>query len=286
MPNLSFKIILLILQQAILFHLTNLTPRITKACTNRSNGSSKSKTTENELSQKFRKDLLDLLRKEFKSSIETGSAFSFNNSFHFVKLRPPPISISSSNKWSIDTSFVSANSFELNKSSSVCDNYYKPSEHYFNKIQGGLRKVSYFDVNYHQKRTFKTHRALIADQKKSIFSRWREAAFNQQEYESKHDSSDGSVRKETAATIKTIENNESLSKLLKKQPANFSPEQKKELKVSFAEGYMAASQTEKAQKDGRTLRYLRVLHLTLWICVGISIIFSVFSTSNGGSVFR
>jgi hypothetical protein len=274
---------ILILQQAILFHLTNLTPRITKACTNRSNGNNKSKTAENEMSQKFRKDLLDLLRKEFKSSIETGS--SFNNSFDLGNFRPPPVSISSSNKWNIDTSFVSANSFELNKSSSVCINKQESSAHYFSKIQGGLRKVSYFDINYLQKRTFKTHRALVADQKKSILSRWREAAFNQQEYESKHDSSNGSTRKDAASKIKTIEH-ESLSKLLKMQPANFSPEQKKELKVSFAEGYMAASQTEKAQKDGRTLRYLRVLHLTLWICVGISIIFSVFSTSNGGSVFR
>jgi hypothetical protein len=267
------------LQQAILFHLTNLTPRITKACTKRSNGSSKS-NTEKEVSS-FRKDVLDLLKKDFKSSIENGS--SFNNTFQLVNFCPI-VSISTSNKWNIDTSFVSANSFELNKSSSVCNNN-STSPQYFSKIQGGLRKVNYFDINFHQRRTFKTHRALIADQKKSIFSRWKEAAFNQQEYESKHDSSEGSARKDAASPIKTIEH-ESLSKLLKKQSASFSPEQKKELKVSFAEGYMAASQTEKAQKDGRTLRYLRVLHLTLWICVGISIIFSVFSTSNGGSVFR
>lgn len=53
--------------------------------------------------------------------------------------------------------------------------------------------------------------------------------------------------------------NESLSKLLSEaELSSLTPEQKQQLKVAFAEGYLAANHPENAQKGGRAMKYLKV----------------------------
>lgn len=248
----------------------------------------------NEFSQ-LRRDLLDIFKNEFQSSIEKKKKFTFNIKFNNFSPLDKMMTITSSSMWKVDSSFVSADSFNLNKSSTTCsDKQLSSSAHYFDKgFGGGLTKINRFEVSFphiQQRRMFKTHRSIIAENKRnpSMFNRWRDA-FNQQSSSSSHDIELEGRKLDSSSTSGSQSNknihHESLSKLLNQVEANLSPEQKQQLKVSFAEGYLAASHAEKAQKEGRTLKYLRVLHLFLWICVGIAIIFSVFSTSNG-SVFR
>lgn len=250
----------------------------------------------------MRKDVIELLKKEFKDSIveRRGKDFTFNIKLNDKKLLDKlSISASSSNIWKIDASFVSSRSFDLNKNSSICSDSQQQQNSYFknNVLMGGLRNANRMEISLpYQIRTFKTHRSVIAENKRNptMLSRWKDA-FSQQstneldldgrKFEASSSSSTssplGGIQLHNAKTMQ----HESLSKLLNQIENNLTPEQKQQLKVSFAEGYLAASHAEKAQKEGRTLKYLRVLHLFLWICVGFAIIFSVFSTSNG-SVFR
>lgn len=242
--------------------------------------------------------MVEIFKNEFKSSIVDKSK-KFKFSLKFNNCSPlDKILITTSSVWKVDTSFVSANSFNLNKNSVVCNDRQSSSQHYLNDgLGGGLRKINRLEINFlntqkqqqQQRRTFKTHRSVIAENKRnpSMASRWKDA-FNQQSSHNELDM-DGRSKFEshtmsTGANAKNVQH-ESLSKLLNQIETNLTPEQKQQLKVSFAEGYLAASHAEKTQKEGRTLKYLRVLHLFLWICVGMAIIFSVFSTSNG-SVFR
>lgn len=255
---------------------------------------------------KLRNDVLDLLKNEFKSSIvEKGKKFTCNIRFN-NKNTLDKILITTSSCWNVvDTSFVSANSFDLNKNTAACSDQQQKQPRYFNNgniLNGSLRKINRFEINLpnnlmqqQQRRTFKTHRSVIAENQRnpSMLNRWRDA-FNQQsnhemefdgkKFDSSHVSSSSSSSGGGLQNAKSMQH-ESLSKLLNQIEHNLTPEQKQQLKVSFAEGYLAASHAEKTQKEGRTLKYLRVLHLFLWICVGMAIIFSVFSTSNG-SMFR
>lgn len=254
-----------------------MTPRITKVCTKREKSTSnKVKKATNELTQ-LRQEVISLLRCEFKDSLEKRKKFTFNIKFNNNNNSTVIPSVSG---WNIDTSFVSTGSFNLNKNSAVCSDRQLTTTPYF---QGSLRRN--FFTTHEQTRTFKTHRSIISENQRNptLFNRWKDA-FNQQTA-----SHDGEIegRKVDSSGTQTTRNmqHESLSKLLNQFESNLSPEQKQQLKVSFAEGYLAASHAEKTQKEGRTIKYLRVLHLFLWICVGMAIIFSVFSTSNG-SVFR
>lgn len=239
---------------------------------------------------------MEILKNEFKSSIVDKSK-KFTFSLKFNNCSPlNKIFITTSSVWNVDTSFISADSFNLNKNSSVCSDERQQQKHFLNDgLGGGLRKFNRLEINFlstqrqqnqlQQRRTFKTHRTVIAENKRnpSISNRWKDA-FNQQ---STHELDMDGRKFESQATGANAKNvqHESLSKLLNQIETNLTPEQKQQLKVSFAEGYLAASHAEKTQKEGRTIKYLRVLHLFLWICVGMAIIFSVFSTSNG-SVFR
>jgi len=60
--------------------------------------------------------------------------------------------------------------------------------------------------------------------------------------------------------------NESLSKLLNQTDLqNLTPQQKQQLKIAFAEGYLAATHPDNAQKGGRAMKYLKVS--SICICV-------------------
>lgn len=269
----------------MLYHLTNLTPRITKVCTKREKSTSnKAKKAINELSE-LRQEVLALIeiaKNDFKDSIQKRKSFTFNIKFNKSSALNDKV-IPSAFGWNIDTSFVSTGSFNLNKNSSACsDRQHKTSTTPY--FRGTFRRN--FLSTHEQTRTFKTHRSIVAENQRnpSLFNRWRDA-FNQQTASHDGDIEGRKLDAQNATQTTRTMQHESLSKLLNQFESNLTPEQKQQMKVSFAEGYLAASHQEKAAKEGRTIKYLRVLHLFLWICVGVAIIFSVFSTSNG-SVFR
>ncbi|KQS63012.1 ATP-dependent zinc metalloprotease YME1 homolog isoform X2 [Drosophila erecta] len=57
------------------------------------------------------------------------------------------------------------------------------------------------------------------------------------------------------------------------------------LKIAFAEGYLAAANSEDSPKSGKTMKYLKTLQTLVVIVVFLGIFLSFFTTSNG-SVFR
>lgn len=145
-----------------------------------------------------------------------------------------------------------------------------------------LLNSSYFSSYFsnHQTRSFKTYRSLITDGQRNptILSRLKEA-YNQP---------GGSGGKTTLGGAQSAQNleNESLMKLLSQTDVNnLTPEQKQQLKIAFAEGYLAANHPDNAKKDGRAMKYLKVFQQLLVIAVFIGIFVSLFA-SNNGSVFR
>lgn len=130
----------------------------------------------------------------------------------------------------------------------------------------------------HQIRTFKTYRSLISDNQRNptILSRLKEA------YNQPGGKTNPLVVAQTAQTLQ----NESLTKLLNSTDIdNLTPEQKQQLKVAFAEGYLAGNNPDNTKKDGRAMKYLRVFQQLLVIAVFMGIFVSLFA-GNNGSMFR
>lgn len=145
---------------------------------------------------------------------------------------------------------------------------------------------------------------MIAENQRNptILSRLKEA-YNQP-------SSSGGVKRhdtlnQSSQTKQTIQH-ESLSKLLNQVDTNLTTEQKHQLKLAFAEGYLAANHPESTEKGGKAMKYLKVsyyfinllfkhilIHIPfqqiiqqlLMIIIITAIMASLF-TSNNGSVFR
>uniref|UniRef100_A0A336MV38 CSON005758 protein n=1 Tax=Culicoides sonorensis TaxID=179676 RepID=A0A336MV38_CULSO len=78
--------------------------------------------------------------------------------------------------------------------------------------------------------------------------------------------------------------NDYLNKILAND-ADLTEEQKKKVKIAFAEGYLAASHPDNVHKSGRAFKYLKLLQQVLMIALFIGIFMSLFSSTNG-SVFR
>ncbi|XP_061386522.1 ATP-dependent zinc metalloprotease YME1L isoform X2 [Musca vetustissima] len=118
-------------------------------------------------------------------------------------------------------------------------------------------------------RTFKTDRSIAAELRRNptVASRLRTAfSGNPQKFDSELSSS-----------------SETLKRLLEKSSEG-GPEKNMEnsIKVAFAEGYLAAANSEDHPKSGKTMKYLKQL---LVIVVFIGLFVSLFSSSNG-SMFR
>ncbi|XP_055382941.1 ATP-dependent zinc metalloprotease YME1L [Condylostylus longicornis] len=81
--------------------------------------------------------------------------------------------------------------------------------------------------------------------------------------------------------------NTEMNKFLKDVNASTNLDENQKLKVAFAEGYIAANNTEGGgpQKSGRAMKYLKVFQQLLIIVVFLAILISMFS-STSGSVFR
>lgn len=228
-----------------------MTPRLNKVCLKREKSSSRSTNDEVEkLSStlmSLRNDLVELLKSEFKESANNHRNFSFDVNFSNSLDK---ILIKSSSVWGASNSFVSSGSFNLDKNSAAFTEDQRRN-HYFSN--GGLSRLNRLEVSFfsnHQTRSFKTYRSLISDSQRNptILSRLKEA-YNQPGEKGPM------VIGQNAQTIQ----NESLSKLLSQTDvSNLTSEQKQQLKIAFAEGYLAANSPENAKKNSRAMKFLKV----------------------------
>lgn len=222
----------------------------------------------------LRNDLVALLSNEFKESAQNMRKFSFD-----INLANPieKILIKTSTVWSPSNCYISSGSFNSDRNSPVFSEQKSQSSYFAN---GGLSKVNRLEVSFfsnHQTRSFKTYRSLISDSQRNptILSRLKEA-YNQP----------GGKGAITGSQSTQNVPNESLAKLLNStDTANLTAEQKQQMKLAFAEGYLAASHPESSQKGGRAMKYLKVLQQLLIIAVFMGIFVSLFA-SNNGSMFR
>lgn len=269
-------------QPAILFHLTNLTPRINKACSKhqKSHNSDLKKCNETESTTYITSssDLREIINKEFRDSIEYSKTFTFNINFN----KPIDQVIKSSSVWDTIPFFVPTGSFDSIKSSSYCSDKENIQRNYFDN--SCLKKFNRYEIsffsNHEQRRTFKTYRALISENQRNptILSRLKEA-YNQPQ-------NVGSAKRAENVTPKQTIQHESLHKLVNQLGSNLTTEQKQQLlKVAFAEGYLAASHPENTEKGGKAMKFLKIIQQLLMIIIITAIMVSLF-TSNNGSVFR
>ncbi|XP_067629709.1 ATP-dependent zinc metalloprotease YME1L isoform X3 [Eurosta solidaginis] len=123
-------------------------------------------------------------------------------------------------------------------------------------------------------RQFKTDRSIAAEMKRNptIFSR---------------------IKTVFGGTAQKIETGsapvqaESLKKLLQKNALQGQNKGEVDnIKIAFAEGYLAAANSEDSPKSGKTLKYLKVFQQLLVIVVFIGIFLSLFSSSNGSMFSR
>nr|XP_017003100.2 ATP-dependent zinc metalloprotease YME1L isoform X1 [Drosophila takahashii] len=119
-------------------------------------------------------------------------------------------------------------------------------------------------------RGFKTDRSIEAEQKRNptMTSRLKNALANSPQ------------RLEGDTSIQA----EKLRRLLAKSD-DHGYNNSENLKIAFAEGYLAAANAEDSPKSGKTMKYLKTLQTLVVIVVFLGIFLSFFTTSNG-SVFR
>ncbi|CAD6998577.1 ATP-dependent zinc metalloprotease YME1 homolog isoform X2 [Ceratitis capitata] len=122
-------------------------------------------------------------------------------------------------------------------------------------------------------RHFKTDRSIDAEMKRNptIFSRLRTAF--------------GGNPQKLEAELSHAQT-ETIKKLLQKSSENGPKKNEADnIKIAFAEGYLAAANSDESPKSGKTMKYLKVFQQLLVIVVFIGIFLSLFSSSNG-SMFR
>jgi hypothetical protein len=132
-----------------------------------------------------------------------------------------------------------------------------------------------------QLRTFKTERSVESQEKRNprMFSR----------IHSWFGGSPPTLLKMDPTLIASAQNQqpgqeETIMRLLTNNPS-LTDDEKQRIKVSFAEGYLAASNPETVHKSGRAMKYLKVFQQLLVIVVFMGILLSLFSSTNG-SMFR
>ncbi|XP_034477769.1 ATP-dependent zinc metalloprotease YME1L isoform X3 [Drosophila innubila] len=135
-------------------------------------------------------------------------------------------------------------------------------------VMRGLLTPLYSSYQMKQLRDFKTDRSIEAEQKRNPTMTTRlKSAFQ------------GTPQKaEGEFQIQA----EKLKKLIAKSGEQGSVQNAENIKIAFAEGYLAASNAEDSQKSGKTMKYLKTL-IVIVVFIGI---FLSFFTSSNGSVFR
>lgn len=132
-------------QQAVLFHLSNLTPRLNKVCIKREKHSNKSKQN-NEGAERLsslvslRNDLVEMLKNEFKESTKDKRMFSFDINF---KNPLDTILIKTSTVWGPSNCYISSGSFNEDKNSFAFNDNQKQNRYFTN---GGLSKVNRLEI--------------------------------------------------------------------------------------------------------------------------------------------
>ncbi|EDX08279.1 GD25099 [Drosophila simulans] len=137
-------------------------------------------------------------------------------------------------------------------------------------ITPGLLRPLFSQQQLKQIRGFKTDRSIEAEQKRNptMTSRLKNALANSPQR------LDGDTPLQA----------EKLRRLLAKSEEN-GFNKGESLKIAFAEGYLAAANSEDSPKSGKTMKYLKTLQTIVVIVVFLGIFLSFFTTSNG-SVFR
>ncbi|KAL7735310.1 hypothetical protein ACLKA6_018006 [Drosophila palustris] len=135
-------------------------------------------------------------------------------------------------------------------------------------VMRGLLTPLYSSYQMKQLRDFKTDRSIEAEQKRNpTMSTRLKSAFQ------------GTPQKpEGEFQIQA----DKLKKLIAKSGEQGSAQNAENIKIAFAEGYLAASNAEDSQKSGKTMKYLKTL-IVIVVFIGI---FLSFFTSSNGSVFR
>ncbi|KAH8337996.1 hypothetical protein KR067_013617, partial [Drosophila pandora] len=135
----------------------------------------------------------------------------------------------------------------------------------------GLLRPLFTPQQLKQLRGFKTDRSIEAEQKRNptMTSRLKNALSNAPQRP------DGETNFQA----------EKLRKLLAKSDDNPNSQNAENLKIAFAEGYLAAANAEDSPKSGKTMKYLKIFQTLVVIVVFLGIFLSFFTTSNG-SVFR
>ncbi|KAM8712466.1 hypothetical protein ACLKA7_012908 [Drosophila subpalustris] len=138
-------------------------------------------------------------------------------------------------------------------------------------VMRGLLTPLYSSYQMKQLRDFKTDRSIEAEQKRNpTMSTRLKSAFQ------------GTPQKpEGEFQIQA----DKLKKLIAKSGEQGSAQNAENIKIAFAEGYLAASNAEDSQKSGKTMKYLKIFQTLIVIVVFIGIFLSFFTSSNG-SVFR
>ncbi|KAH8401584.1 hypothetical protein KR009_006721, partial [Drosophila setifemur] len=138
-------------------------------------------------------------------------------------------------------------------------------------MSGGLLRPLFSHQQLKQLRGFKTDRSIEAQEKRNptMTSRLKNAL----------SSAPQRIEGETHFQA------EKLRKLLAKSDDHGNSQNAENLKIAFAEGYLAASNAEDSPKSGKTMKYLKIFQTLIVIVVFVGIFLSFFTTSNG-SVFR
>ncbi|XP_023032270.1 ATP-dependent zinc metalloprotease YME1L isoform X1 [Drosophila willistoni] len=137
--------------------------------------------------------------------------------------------------------------------------------------QGLVKSPFVYNPQVNQLRGFKTDRSIEAEQKRNptMSTRIKSALSNAPQRV------DGDPQLQA----------EKLRKLLSSSEELGSTKTAENLKIAFAEGYLAASNAEDSPKTGKTMKYLKIFQTLVVIVVFIGIFLSFFTSSNG-SVFR
>ncbi|XP_017054201.1 ATP-dependent zinc metalloprotease YME1L isoform X2 [Drosophila ficusphila] len=137
-------------------------------------------------------------------------------------------------------------------------------------ITPGLLRPLFSQSQLKHIRGFKTDRSIEAEQKRNptMTSRLKNALANSPQ----RLDGDTSIQAEKLRRL-----------LAKSEDHGFNNAEN--LKIAFAEGYLAAANAEDSPKSGKTMKYLKTLQTLVVIVVFLGIFLSFFTTSNG-SVFR
>lgn len=139
---------------------------------------------------------------------------------------------------------------------------------------------NYQGFSLNQRRGFKTERTVEAGLRRNptVSSRIKDIFSSSSSSSNKLDSI-------LLANHSVVQQNENLNKLIQSKSGELTIDQKEKVKIAFAEGYLAGTHSENAQKPGKAMKYFKVFQQFLITAVFIGIFISLFSSSNG-SMFR